>query len=155
MIQKRYFGECRVTIRTAEILVKLPFTRWKNLSTISQGRLLEKFFSPFWMMHKELSIFPKYFTIIWLAIRTAKGDGNHSQSVVTNFLIFFRGFLFYLCYYPEFILNFKILFIYYFYQSAFNILLDKSKVLEKAPINLRDSAAPIPQYLFSRAKAGK
>ncbi|CAI9716414.1 Hypothetical predicted protein [Octopus vulgaris] len=38
--------------------------------------------------------------------------------------------------------------------NAFNILLDKPKVLEKAPINLRDSTAPIPQYLFSRAKAG-
>ncbi|GAB1600768.1 uncharacterized protein LOC115209365 isoform X1 [Argonauta hians] len=38
--------------------------------------------------------------------------------------------------------------------NAFNIQLDKSKVLEKAPIHFRESTAPIPQYLFSRAKAG-
>lgn len=38
--------------------------------------------------------------------------------------------------------------------NAFEFPVEKSKVLEKAPVNLRDTSAPVAPYLFSRAKAG-
>lgn len=38
--------------------------------------------------------------------------------------------------------------------NAFEYPIEKSKVLEKAPVNLRDTSTAIAPYLFSRAKAG-